>query len=142
MKEFDMIKQLKDLQVVAVFNLEEPGEHPLCGDGLVSDQIGFSYDPEIINNAGIAFFNSYWQDLKITSYRQIMNIVQQMDYHIQKNKGNKVLVHCHAGMGRTAIVIAAYLAYAGIAKDGQEAITLFKQQRPGALSNKLSASNA
>jgi protein tyrosine phosphatase domain-containing protein 1 len=47
-----------------------------------------------------------------------MNIVQQMDYHISKNKGNRVLVHCHAGMGRTAIVIAAYLAYAGIAKDG------------------------
>ena len=44
-KEFDLIKQMKDLQITAIFNLEEPGEHPLCGDGLVSDAIGFSYDP-------------------------------------------------------------------------------------------------
>ncbi len=58
-----MIEQLKNLNVVAIFNLEEPGEHPICGDRLVSDKIGFSYDPEIINNAGIAYFNSYWQDL-------------------------------------------------------------------------------
>jgi len=26
-------------------NLEEPGEHPDCGRGLVSDKICFSYDP-------------------------------------------------------------------------------------------------
>lgn len=68
-KEFDLIKQMKDLKVTAIFNLEEPGEHPLCGDGLVSDAIGFSYDPEIISNAGIAYYNCYWQDLKITSYK-------------------------------------------------------------------------
>jgi len=55
-----MLNQLKALKCGAVFNLEEPGEHPLCGDGLVSDEIGFSYDPEIINNAGIAYFNCFW----------------------------------------------------------------------------------
>jgi hypothetical protein len=59
-QEFDMLNQLKALKCGAVFNLEEPGEHPLCGDGLVSDEIGFSYDPEIINNAGIAYFNCFW----------------------------------------------------------------------------------
>ena len=55
-----MLTQMKDLKVGAVMNLEEPGEHPSCGDGLVSDAIGFSYDPEILNNAGIAYFNCYW----------------------------------------------------------------------------------
>lgn len=55
-----MLKQLKDLQVAAVFNLEEPGEHAFCGDGLVSKEIGFSYDPDIINNAGIAYLNTFW----------------------------------------------------------------------------------
>lgn len=78
-KEWNLIEQLKALNVVAVFNLEEPGEHPICGDRLVSDKIGFSYDPEIVNNAGIAYFNSYWQDLQITSYKQILMICQQID---------------------------------------------------------------
>ena len=32
------------LQIAAVFNLTLPGEHPYCGDGLVSS--GFPYDPE------------------------------------------------------------------------------------------------
>lgn len=36
-KEFDILTQLKNLNVGAIFNLEEPGEHPNCGDGLVSD---------------------------------------------------------------------------------------------------------
>jgi len=35
-----------------------------------------------------------------------------MDMHIRK--GEKVLVHCHAGKGRTALVIATYLMYANI----------------------------
>ncbi len=69
-----MIQQLKDLKVVAIVNLEEPGEHPKCGDGLVSEAIGFSYDPDIINDAGIAFLNTYWKDLQITSYKQILGI--------------------------------------------------------------------
>jgi hypothetical protein len=68
-KDFDLIKQMKDLKITAIFNLEEPGEHPLCGDGLVSDSIGFSYDPTIVSNAGIAYYNFYWQDLKVTSYK-------------------------------------------------------------------------
>jgi hypothetical protein len=64
-----MIKQFKDLQIVGVINLEEPGEHPICGDGLVSDAIGFSYDPEILMRHGIHYFNSYWKDLTVTSYK-------------------------------------------------------------------------
>ena len=45
-----------------------------------------------------------------------------MDFIIKN--GGKVLVHCHAGMGRTALVIGAYLLYAGIAKDALEAIKI------------------
>lgn len=59
---------MKDLKIAAVFNLEEPGEHAFCGDGLVSNEIGFSYDSEIINNAGIAYLNTFWKDLAITSF--------------------------------------------------------------------------
>jgi protein tyrosine phosphatase domain-containing protein 1 len=51
-----------------------------------------------------------------------------MDYIIQQ--GGKLLVHCHAGMGRTALIIGAYLIYAGIASNDKEAIKLVKAERP------------
>lgn len=35
--------------VTAVFNLQEPGEHPFCGDG-ISSRTGFSYTPELLMN--------------------------------------------------------------------------------------------
>lgn len=105
-------------------NLEEPGEHPVCGEGLVSDKIGFSYDPELINNAGIAYFNPYWEDLTLTSFTKVLSICQLMDNFVKRAPGNKVFVHCHAGMGRTAIVCCSYLIFAGIATSGQDAIKL------------------
>lgn len=36
--------------------------------------------------------------------------MQIIDFNV-KNKG-KVLVHCHAGQGRTGLVIGCYLIYA------------------------------
>jgi len=39
-------------------------------------------------------------------------------------------VHCHAGQGRTAIIIGAYLLYSGIATSPDDAIALCKKGRP------------
>lgn len=43
-----------------------------------------------------------------------------MDFIVRN--GGKCLVHCHAGQGRTALVIGAYLIISGLAKDDKEAI--------------------
>lgn len=43
--EFKILYQFKSLGVVAVFNLQEIGEHPSCGDG-ITNSTGLSYDPE------------------------------------------------------------------------------------------------
>jgi protein-tyrosine phosphatase len=43
---------------------------------------------------------------------------------------NKILVHCHAGQGRTAIIIGAYILYAGLVQSAEEAIHLCQQGRP------------
>jgi protein-tyrosine phosphatase len=51
-----------------------------------------------------------------------------MDFIIRN--GGKVLVHCHAGQGRTALVIGAYLIYAGIARNAAEGIKLTRLNRP------------
>jgi protein tyrosine phosphatase domain-containing protein 1 len=52
-----------------------------------------------------------------------------VDFIIRNNNG-KVLVHCHAGMGRTALLVGAYLLYSGIATDDKDAIKIAKASRP------------
>lgn len=49
-----------------IVNLQEPGEHALCADGII-DKIGFSYDPEDFQREGISTFNFFWQDLTCPS---------------------------------------------------------------------------
>jgi protein tyrosine phosphatase domain-containing protein 1 len=122
--------------VGAIFNLQEPGEHPSCGDG-IDDKVGFSYNPEVFNNSGIAYYNYHWQDLKVTNSKQVLMICQQMEDFTQK-KGQRIFVHCHAGQGRTGIICASYLFYAGVANSAEHAIRLFKEQRlsSGALKRK------
>lgn len=50
-----------------------------------------------------------------------------MDFVIKN--GGKALVHCHAGQGRTALVIGAYLIYAGLAKDDLECVRMTRLNR-------------
>jgi len=112
---------MKLLKVGAIFNLQEPGEHPNCGDG-IDFNIGFSYDPHEFQSQGIYFFNFHWQDLKTTSCSKILQIVQQMDFFVKQ--GKRCFVHCHAGTGRTAIICGSYLIYCNIAKSGRETVKL------------------
>ena len=50
--EYDILQQFKDKNVKAIINLEEPGEHPYCGDGIIP-RTGFAYTPEKLMNAGV-----------------------------------------------------------------------------------------
>ena len=45
-------------------------------------------------------------------------------------------MHCHAGTGRTALVIASFLFYVGLAVSAEEAIAITKRDRPGSLAKK------
>lgn len=44
-KEFNIVDQFKQAKIGAVINLQEPGEHQHCGDGII-EKTGFSYDFE------------------------------------------------------------------------------------------------
>ena len=50
--------------------------------------------------------------------------------------GKRIFVHCHAGTGRTGLVIACYLFYSGMAESGLDAISKVRTQRPGSLGKK------
>ncbi|RNF11589.1 putative phosphatase [Trypanosoma conorhini] len=60
----------------------------------------------------------------------VLRSVQVMDFRV-RNSG-KVLVHCHAGLGRTGLMIACYLVYSQH-MPSEDVINLVRQARPGAI---------
>lgn len=127
----EMLQDFVDNGITNVFNLTMPGEHPFCGrkDGLIASS-GFTYNPELFMSRGINHFNYCWPDMTIPTVNQALQVVQIALSEI--SKGGKIAVHCHAGYGRTGIIIACVL----IAKDGvaaKEAIAYVRSRRPGSI---------
>ena len=102
----------------------------MCADG-IDDRTGFSYHPDEFNNVGIAYHNFYWQDLKLPRLETLLMVCQSVQRIDQL--GKKIFVHCHAGTGRTALVICSYLIYSGMVEDPHEAIRVTREARTGAL---------
>lgn len=123
-----MLDQFKEHNVKAIFNLQEPGEHKDWGDGIVNMNIGFSYTPEKLQANGISVYFFHWTDMTNPRVIDLLRNVKLMDMHI--GKGEKVLVHCHAGQGRTALVIAAYLLYKNICTNAEDSVKYIKSKRP------------
>eukprot|EP01135_Chromosphaera_perkinsii_P005892 Nk52_evm25s370 gene=Nk52_evmTU25s370 len=105
---FDLVTKFKKLGISSIFNLQEPFEHPHCGYG-IDKSYGFSYNPDVFMKNGIYFYNLQWKDYGIPTFENIVEIVQVLDFAVRD--GGKALVHCHAGLGRTGLVIACYLIY-------------------------------
>jgi protein-tyrosine phosphatase len=117
--------------ITAVFNLTMRGEHPYCGlkDGFL-DSSGFSYNPERFMSRGIKHINFSWPDMTIPTLHQALQIVQISIAEIYR--GGKIAVHCHAGYGRTGMIIACIL----IAKEGmaaEDVISYVRDRRPGSI---------
>jgi protein tyrosine phosphatase domain-containing protein 1 len=89
-------------------SLQEVGEHAGCGDGILPAS-GFSYTPERFMSHGIFHYNFSWRDMGCPALDYTLNIVQVVAFTI--DAGRKIAVHCHAGLGRTGLVIACYLVF-------------------------------
>eukprot|EP00730_Choanoeca_flexa_P018715 TRINITY_DN9120_c0_g1_i1.p1 TRINITY_DN9120_c0_g1~~TRINITY_DN9120_c0_g1_i1.p1 ORF type:complete len:363 (+),score=54.83 TRINITY_DN9120_c0_g1_i1:308-1396(+) len=117
---------LNSLNIKFIINLQEAFEHASCGQGILPSS-GFSYDPELFMQSGISCGNFPWVDFGSPTISYALDIVQVMAGVVQD--GGRVAVHCHAGRGRTGLIIACYLIYA----DGltaAQAIHLVRQKRP------------
>ena len=107
-KEFNLISKFKELNIGLIVNLQLPGEHPYCGPIEKLDESGFSYSPSLFESEGIHVGLYGWKDMNVpNSLNHMLSIVKSMYYYIHNLK-KKILVHCHAGYGRTGIVIACF----------------------------------
>lgn len=127
--EFKITKQFLDSNIGAIVNLQLPGEHALCGDGI--HRSGFSYEGEEFMENGIFYYNFGFVDMSVPPLSLMLSIVQAMAFHIC-DRHQKVAVHCHAGYGRTGLAIACYLVYSE-AYTPDEAVALVRVRRPGSL---------
>lgn len=120
----DMIQSFVKSGIQSVFNLQENGEHAHCGAGNHSS--GFSYDPQNFMDAGIFCYNFNCKDYAVPLLRTILDICQVMSFALESGK---LAVHCHAGLGRTGVVIACFLIYY-YHKKPKEAILTVRRNRP------------
>ena len=127
-QEYSLIKQFRDADITAIFNLQMFGEHASCGDGINTQ--GFSYSPLEYMSKNIAYYNFGWPDMTTPRIPLMLNIVTAMAHHL--DNGGKIAIHCHAGLGRTGLAIACYLVLNRNLSPGN-AILAVRAKRPGSV---------
>lgn len=81
------------------------------------------------NDAGLMVFHEPIEDMTAPSLEQLERCISVIQQATEQNRG--VAVHCAAGMGRTGVVLAAWLVSQG--KSAAEAISLIRSLRPGSI---------
>jgi hypothetical protein len=128
---FDLITEFKKLNVGLIVNVQREGEHPYCGPNKgLEEASGFSYDPHVFISEDIKVRRTGWKDMSVPDSMSFMlEIVKEMAVAIYEDQ-KKVLVHCHAGYGRTGVVIACYFIYV-TNKPVEDIIAFIRQKRSG-----------
>uniref|UniRef100_A0A4W5MY21 Protein tyrosine phosphatase domain containing 1b n=1 Tax=Hucho hucho TaxID=62062 RepID=A0A4W5MY21_9TELE len=112
-----------------VINLQRPGEHASCGPNALEPESGFSYQPEVFMENNIYFYNFGWNDYGVASITSILDMVKVMSFAMQEGK---MAVHCHAGLGRTGVLLACYLVFA-TRMTADQAIVFVRSKRPNSI---------
>jgi protein tyrosine phosphatase domain-containing protein 1 len=118
------------MQIGLIVNLQRQGEHPYCGPNKGLEEIsGFTYNPEAFTTEGVRVRLSGWKDMHVPdSVNFMLEIVKDMAIAIKEEK-KKVLVHCHAGYGRTGIVLACYMIFDST-KSAEQCVSEIREIRP------------
>ena len=128
-KQYNLLEVFKRKKIKLIINCQINGEHPYCGPnkGLEED-CGFSYNPSAFISEGIEVLLKGFKDLTPPDTLDfILEIVRKMAYVVKYKKG-RILVHCHAGNGRTGIVLVCFFMYY-FNKSYNEALTELRKLR-------------
>ena len=101
LENYNHLQQLKERGIDAVYAILEDYE---------ANSQTFCSAPVLENDwkeAGIAYYRLSCEDMKAMSLKDLMKAIEWI--HQQILSGKKVYVHCKAGRGRSAMVVAAYL---------------------------------
>jgi hypothetical protein len=130
-RDYNLINVFKELGIGLIVNVQREGEHPYCGPNKgLEDTSGFAYDPHDFITEDIRVRQTGWKDMSVPDSMYFMlEIVKDMAVTIYE-KGNRVLVHCHAGYGRTGVVIACFLIYV-TNRSVDEIVEFIRDKRPG-----------
>ncbi|XP_052252721.1 protein tyrosine phosphatase domain-containing protein 1-like isoform X3 [Dreissena polymorpha] len=127
-----LVDQFKEQGIKSIINLQIAGEHGDCGPHKL-DPSGFLYNPQAFMEQGVFFYNfgwGYfrfsWPDYGVASLSTILDMVKVMQFALTEGK---VAIHCHAGRGRTGVIIACYLVFTNRIS-GTEAIHYVRDKRP------------
>ncbi|XP_018585969.1 protein tyrosine phosphatase domain-containing protein 1 [Scleropages formosus] len=124
-KRYSIIDQFQKLSIKSIINMQLPGEHAHCGPPLEPDS-GFSYSPQVFMENNIFFYNFGMPDFGVSSLSSVLDGVKVLSFSA---KEGKVAVHCHAGLGRTGVLIACYLIYE-LRLSPSEAVHYVRIKRP------------
>uniref|UniRef100_A0A1A7YCK4 Protein tyrosine phosphatase domain-containing protein 1 n=1 Tax=Iconisemion striatum TaxID=60296 RepID=A0A1A7YCK4_9TELE len=127
-KKYGIIQQFHRSDLKTVINLQRPGEHASCGPPLEQES-GFTYLPETFMEAGIYYYNFGWKDYGVASLTTILDMVKVMSFAVQEGK---MAVHCHAGLGRTGVLLACYLVFT-TRMNADQAILFVRTKRPNSI---------
>ncbi|XP_032369935.1 protein tyrosine phosphatase domain-containing protein 1 [Etheostoma spectabile] len=127
-EKYNIIEQFKSCGLKTVINLQRPGEHASCGNPLEQES-GFTYRPEIFMEANIYYYNFGWKDYGVASLTTILDMVKVMSFAVQEGK---MAVHCHAGLGRTGVLLACYLVFKS-RMSADQAILFVRAKRPNSI---------
>ncbi|XP_061076069.1 protein tyrosine phosphatase domain-containing protein 1 [Conger conger] len=127
-EKYNIIDQFHRCGLRTVINLQRPGEHASCGNPLEQES-GFTYRPEAFMEAGIYFYNFGWKDYGVASLTTILDMVKVMSFAIQEGK---MAIHCHAGLGRTGVLLACYLVFT-TRMSADQAILFVRAKRPNSI---------
>ncbi|XP_046561642.1 protein tyrosine phosphatase domain-containing protein 1-like isoform X2 [Haliotis rubra] len=126
-KEKKLLDAFENAGIKTVINLQMPGEHASCGEGL--DKSGFSYDPQQLMEKGIFFYNFGWNDYGVASMSTLLDIAKVMQFGLSEGK---IAIHCHAGLGRTGLMIACYLVFTN-RELSSDAVQYVRSRRPNSI---------
>ena len=133
--KYNLLSTFKEYNIGLIVNLQREGEHPYCGPNAALTSAGYSYNPSVFSGDDIKCKLSGWKDMSVPSSMNFMlDIVKSMsevviDFH------KKVLVHCHAGYGRTGVVIACYMLF-NSEKNSDEIISEIRTKRKKCIETK------